>query len=379
MKQGKYVWLFEQGDAAMGKELGPKGLNLAEISQLPVSVPPGLTIGSTACLEYIKLGGQMPDHLMDSVRGGLACVGHKLGRSYGDSGNPLLVSIRWNSNSSTIGAPCGALNVGMTDDVASSLIALTGSPRFVIDCYRRLARDLAALVLQASGDLNFDFRRSSFLSVPWPPTGNDHGDYREEYLKIKNWFFIQTGIEFPATAMEQISLSISSIYKAWARPRGFSYRIKEGAVTIPPTAITIQSMVFGNIGDYCGSGVISGDDGYFVLGAQGKEIGDGLRKMMSIPELEVYDPNLCRQIAKVREVLSGWRDGECSFDFTVERGKLYVLRARRLIAKEALPKFRSSDEIIPEFDDERESGDSYFCQSRIRRLEKVGEASSQAA
>lgn len=342
MSNTKRTWLFREGNASMRDELGGKGANLAEMNNIGLPVPAGFTITTMTCNEYVA-EGKMPDGLMDEVKTALADVEKTMGKKLGDPINPLLVSVRSGAKFSMPGMMDTVLNLGMNDQVAESLIEKTGNPRFVYDSYRRFLMMLSDVAFSdgvnklAKHDFeNIFYELKSKLGVK-----NDM-DVDAEGLKTlvglyKDHIKTQLGRDFPQDVFEQLQTAIEAVFKSWNNERAVIYRRKEKISDSLGTAVTVQSMVFGNMGDDCGTGVAftrnpsNGEKmvfGEYLMNAQGEDVVAGVRTPMPIIELATQNPAIFKEFTDVCDKLEGHYKDMQDIEFTIEHDKLYILQCR---------------------------------------------------
>ena len=342
MSNTKRTWLFREGNASMRDELGGKGANLAEMNNIGLPVPAGFTITTMTCNEYVA-EGKMPDGLMDEVKTALADVEKTMGKKLGDPTNPLLVSVRSGAKFSMPGMMDTVLNLGMNDQVAESLIEKTGNPRFVYDSYRRFLMMLSDVAFSdgvnklAKHDFeNIFYELKSKLGVK-----NDM-DVDAEGLKTlvglyKDHVKTQLGRDFPQDVFEQLQTAIEAVFKSWNNERAVIYRRKEKISDSLGTAVTVQSMVFGNMGDDCGTGVAftrnpsNGEKtvfGEYLMNAQGEDVVAGVRTPMPIIELATQNPAIFKEFTDVCNKLEGHYKDMQDIEFTIEHNKLYILQCR---------------------------------------------------
>lgn len=334
----KRVWLFREGDASMKNLLGGKGANLAEMTNLGLPVPPGLTITTETCMEYIASGNKMPAGVMDDVRKALAEVEYQSEKKFGDSSNPLLVSVRSGARLSMPGMMDTILNLGLNDETIKGMINLTQNERFAYDSYRRF--------LTMFGSVAWDIEREKFEHVLEQVKEKEgvklDTEVSVEGLKslipaykeiIKN----ETGKEFPQDPYVQLEAAIEAVFRSWNVPRAVAYRNHYKIDHSYGTAVNVQTMVFGNMGDDCATGVSftrnpsTGENkfyGEYLTNAQGEDVVAGIRTPKQIAELETEMPDLYKQYVDIAKKLElGYKDVQ-DMEFTIEKGKLYILQTR---------------------------------------------------
>ena len=338
MTTQKRVWLFREGNADMRNLLGGKGANLAEMTNAGLPVPPGLTITTETCMEYINSGNKMPDGVMDEVKAALADVEKQTGKKFGDSENPLLVSVRSGARLSMPGMMETILNLGMNDKTVEGMIKLTNNPRFCYDSYRRF--------LTMFGSVAWDIERVKFEEYI-DKIKEQKGVKQDTELSADDWKSLiepykelikkETGKEFPQDPMVQLQEAIEAVFRSWNIPRAVAYRNHYKIDHNYGTAVNVQTMVFGNMGDDCATGVSftrnpsTGENkfyGEYLTNAQGEDVVAGIRTPKPICELEHEMPELYRQYVDIAKNLEKHYKDVQDMEFTIERGKLYVLQTR---------------------------------------------------
>ncbi len=335
----KRVWLFREGDASMRNLLGGKGANLAEMTNLGLPVPPGLTITTETCMAYINNGNKMPEGLMDEVRAALKEVEAQKGQKFGDPVNPLLVSVRSGARVSMPGMMETILNLGLNDQTVEAMIKLTNNPRFCYDSYRRF--------LTMFGSVAWEMDRQKYFESELEKVKEREGvkqdtEISAEGLKslipvYKNLIKEVTGKEFPQDPYVQLQEAIEAVFRSWNIPRAVAYRNMNKIDHNFGTAVNVQSMVFGSMGDDCATGVsftrnpATGENkfyGEYLTNAQGEDVVAGIRTPKPIAELETEMPDLYRQYVDIAKKLElGYKDVQ-DMEFTIEKGKLYILQTR---------------------------------------------------
>ena len=335
----KRVWLFREGNADMRNLLGGKGANLAEMTNLGLPVPPGLTITTETCMAYINNGNKMPEGLMDEVKTALKEVEAQKGQKFGDAENPLLVSVRSGARVSMPGMMETILNLGLNDQTVEAMIKLTNNPRFCYDSYRRF--------LTMFGSVAWEMDRQKYFESELEKVKEREGvkqdtEISAEGLKslipvYKNLIKEVTGKEFPQDPYVQLQEAIEAVFRSWNIPRAVAYRNMNKIDHNFGTAVNVQSMVFGNMGDDCATGVsftrnpATGENkfyGEYLTNAQGEDVVAGIRTPKPIAELETEMPDLYKQYVDIAKKLElGYKDVQ-DMEFTIERGKLYILQTR---------------------------------------------------
>jgi len=343
MSDTKRVWLFEEGNATMRDELGGKGANLCEMSNIGLPVPPGFTITTDTCNEYTKNGGHFPDGLMDEIKAALAAVESKTGKKLGDAANPLLVSVRSGAKFSMPGMMDTVLNLGLNDATVEGLIAQTGNERFVYDSYRRFLMMLSDVAYSdgtnhlAKHDFEHIFyamKKDLGVTDDLQVNGAQLKQLCETYkAHIKE----NAGHEFPQDPIQQLQDSVAAVWKSWNNDRAILYRQREKISDDLGTAVNIQSMVFGNQGEDCGTGVAftrNASDGTkevfgeYLMNAQGEDVVAGVRTPMPISQLKVQNPEMYRQFDEICSRLELHYKDMQDIEFTIEHNKLFILQCR---------------------------------------------------
>jgi pyruvate,orthophosphate dikinase len=334
----KRVYDFEEGNKDMRDLLGGKGANLAEMTNLGLRVPPGFIITTKTCQDFFEAGGEFPEGLWEEVLEHVRGLEKRTGKNFGDPENPLLVSVRSGAPVSMPGMMDTVLNLGLNDEVAASLVKLTGEEWFVYDAYRRL--------ITMFGDVVMDAEREKFDEVHREEKNREGAkvdtEISVEGLKRtvegqKRVYEKEVGDPFPTDAYEQLKLSIAAVFNSWNIPRAVTYRRAEGIPDDMGTACNIQTMVFGNMGWDSGSGVLFTRDpangekslfGELLFNAQGEDVVAGIRTPIKIAELRREQPDLYEQLEEIAEsVEAHYRDMQ-DMEFTIENGVLYILQTR---------------------------------------------------
>ncbi len=327
-----------EGDASQKSLLGGKGANLAEMSSFGLPVPPGFTITTEVCAAYDEAGGTIPAGLMDAVRESVAAVESEIGKAFGSSTNPLLLSVRSGAAVSMPGMMDTVLNLGLTDDACAGLAEVTGSPRFAWDAYRRLINMFGDVVMgidhehfEAAFDrIKKDYRTKADTDVP----AEGMKKLCEAYLAV---YRKHVGCDFPQNPYEQLQHSIEAVFKSWNTPRAVRYREINEITGLRGTAVNVQTMVFGNLGDDSGTGVAFTRDpstgqntfyGEFLVNAQGEDVVAGIRTPKPVKEMRKWNQAVFDRLIKIKDLLERhYRDMQ-DIEFTIERGQLYMLQTR---------------------------------------------------
>ncbi|MCA0360610.1 MAG: pyruvate, phosphate dikinase [Armatimonadetes bacterium] len=335
----KRVYLFREGNATMRDLLGGKGANLCEMTNIGLPVPPGFTITTEVCTEYYEQGKKLPEGLMDEIKVAVADVEKDMNRTLGGSSRPLLVSVRSGSKFSMPGMMDTVLNLGLNDVTIKAMIDETGNERFVYDSYRRLIMMLSDV---AFGISKHHFDNEIFAEYKKQVGAKNDLDLTAEDLKKVCDLFLdyvkkEAGREFPQDPWEQLALSIDAVFKSWNNDRAIVYRRTEKIPDEIGTAVNIQSMVYGNAGDDCGTGVAftrdpsNGDRhlfGEYLMNAQGEDVVAGVRTPVPISELEKQNPEVYKEfVAHCDKLEHHYKDMQ-DLEFTIEHGRLFMLQCR---------------------------------------------------
>ncbi len=335
----KRVWLFKEGNAHMRAELGGKGANLAEMTNLGLPVPPGLTITTATCMDYINNGNKMPEGLMDEVKYYLKEVENQAGKKFGDKTNPLLVSVRSGARISMPGMMETILNLGLNDETVEAMVKLTNNPRFCYDSYRRF--------LTMFGSVAWDMDRQKYFESEVEKLKEKEGVKEDTEISAEGWKSLipvykktikeVTGKEFPQDPYVQLEEAIEAVFRSWNIPRAVAYRNMNKIDHNYGTAVNVQTMVFGNMGNDCATGVsftrnpATGENkfyGEYLVNAQGEDVVAGIRTPKPIAELETDMPDIYKQYVEIAKQLErGYHDVQ-DMEFTVEKGKLWILQTR---------------------------------------------------
>ncbi|MBS1714707.1 MAG: pyruvate, phosphate dikinase [Armatimonadetes bacterium] len=335
----KRVYLFREGHAGMRDLLGGKGANLCEMTNIGLPVPPGFTITTEVCGEYYAEGGRLPGGLEAEMRAAVADVEQQMGRTFGGSERPLLVSVRSGAKFSMPGMMDTVLNLGLNPVTIEALIRETGNPRFVWDSYRRFIMMFSDV---AFGLSKHGFDEKIFAQYKAKVGAKSDLDLTAEHLEDVSGLFLahvhdNAGRDFPTDPWEQLDLSVEAVFKSWHNDRAVFYRKTEKIPDEIGTAVNVQSMVYGNAGDDCGTGVAFSRDpsngekavfGEYLMNAQGEDVVAGVRTPVPISELEKQDPTVYKQFIETMDRLeSHYRDMQ-DIEFTIEHGKLFMLQCR---------------------------------------------------
>ena len=337
MANERFVYEFSEGSEDMKDLLGGKGAGLAAMSNLDLPVPPGFTITTEACRHYMK-NGELSEEISEQVEENLVKLEGSIGKGLGDAEDPLLVSVRSGAAVSMPGMMDTVLNLGINDDAVEAFAHSTGDERFAYDSYRRF--------IQMFGDVVLDVEHGKFEEAleslkeergaedDTDLTADDFKELIESYKKIVQ---DQIGQSFPQDPREQLKLAIEAVFDSWDNPRAKRYRKEYGLPDDLGTAVTVQAMVFGNMGDTSSTGVVftrdpsSGEQGLFgefLMNAQGEDVVAGIRTPKPIAEMEEFLPNAFEELLETMQRLENEYREMQDIEFTVERDKLYMLQTR---------------------------------------------------
>src|SRR5688572_8604057 len=334
----KYVYAFEEGSKEQKFLLGGKGANLAEMTNLGLSVPPGFTVSTDACKAYMAGGDTLPDGLMDEVAAALTQLEEKMGKRLGDDADPLLVSVRSGAPFSMPGMMDTVLNLGLNDNSVKGLAKQTDNERFALDSYRRFVQMFGKIVLDIDGEIFeealTELREQRGVATD-PELDADALTGLVETFKgiVKK----EAGVDFPQEPHEQLRYAIEAVFKSWNGKRAKDYRKLEGIADDLGTAVNVQTMVFGNKGDDSGTGVAFTRDpatgenrgyGDFLRNAQGEDVVAGIRVTEPLDAMSSAFPEPHRQLLEVMDTLEKHYRDMCDIEFTIEQGRLFILQTR---------------------------------------------------
>ena len=334
----KYVYLFTEGNANMRELLGGKGANLAEMTNIGLPVPQGFTITTEACTQYYEDGRQINAEIQAQINEYIGKMEEITGKKFGDKENPLLVSVRSGARASMPGMMDTILNLGLNEEVVETIAAQSGNPRWAYDCYRRFIQMYSDVVMEVGKkyfeELIDEMKADRGVKQDVELTADDLKELAE---KFKAEYKEKIGEDFPSDPKEQLMGAIKAVFRSWDNPRANVYRRDNDIPYSWGTAVNVQSMAFGNMGDDCGTGVAftrdpaTGDKGLFgefLTNAQGEDVVAGVRTPMHISEMEQKFPEAFAQFNEVCKILENhYRDMQ-DMEFTVEHGKLYMLQTR---------------------------------------------------
>ena len=334
----KYCYLFTEGNAKMRELLGGKGANLAEMTNIGLPVPQGFTITTEACTQYYEDGRQINAEIMAEIMEYIEKMEKITGKKFGDHENPLLVSIRSGARASMPGMMDTILNLGLNEDVVDVIAKKSNNPRWAWDCYRRFIQMYSDVVMEV-GKKYFE-QLIDAMKAKKGVTQDvelDAADLKELAMQFKAEYKAKIGEEFPTDPKEQLVGAIKAVFRSWDNPRANVYRRDNDIPYSWGTAVNVQSMAFGNMGDDCGTGVAFTRDpatgekklmGEFLTNAQGEDVVAGVRTPMPIAEMAQKFPEAYDEFVKVCNILEDhYRDMQ-DMEFTVEHGKLYMLQCR---------------------------------------------------
>ena len=334
----KYVYLFTEGNGKMRELLGGKGANLAEMTNIGLPVPQGFTISTEACTKYYEDGRQINPEIQAEIMEYVDKLEKITGKKFGDKENPLLVSVRSGARASMPGMMDTILNLGLNEDVVNVLATKSGNPRWAWDCYRRFIQMYSDVVMEV-GKKYFEalidqMKEAKGVKLDVELTADDlkelAGQFKAEY-KAK------LGTDFPSDPVEQLMGAVKAVFRSWDNPRANVYRRENDIPYSWGTAVNVQSMAFGNMGDDCGTGVAftrnpaTGEKklfGEFLTNAQGEDVVAGVRTPMPISEMADKFPEAFAQFTNVCQILENHYHDMQDMEFTVENGKLYMLQTR---------------------------------------------------
>ena len=334
----KYCYLFTEGNANMRELLGGKGANLAEMTNLGLPVPQGFTITTEACTQYYEDGQKINDEIMAQIMEYIEKMEQITGKKFGDHENPLLVSVRSGARASMPGMMDTILNLGLNEEVVEVMARKSGNPRWAYDCYRRFIQMYSDVVMEV-GKKYFEQLIDKMKEEKGVKLDIELGadDLRTLAGQFKAEYKAKIGSDFPTDPKEQLMGAIKAVFRSWDNPRANVYRRDNDIPYSWGTAVNVQMMAFGNMGDDCGTGVAFTRDpatgknglfGEFLTNAQGEDVVAGVRTPMHISEMETKFPEAFAQFKEVCKTLENhYRDMQ-DMEFTVEHGKLYMLQTR---------------------------------------------------
>ena len=334
----KYVYLFSEGNASMRNLLGGKGANLAEMTNIGLPVPQGFTITTEACCKYYEDGKEINEEIKSQIDEYITKLEEITGKKFGDKENPLLVSVRSGARASMPGMMDTILNLGLNEDVVNALIEKSNNPRWAWDCYRRFIQMYSDVVMEVGKkyfeELIDKMKENKHVKLD---VELDAEDLKELARQFKEEYKTKIGSSFPDDPKEQLLGAIKAVFRSWDNPRANVYRRDNDIPYSWGTAVNVQSMAFGNMGEDCGTGVAFTRDpatgekglfGEFLTNAQGEDVVAGVRTPMHITEMEQKFPEAFKQFKEVCKILEDHYKDMQDMEFTVEHGKLYMLQTR---------------------------------------------------
>jgi len=342
-KSVKRVYFFGNGKAEGGAHLkdllGGKGANLADMTVVPLPVPPGFTITTDTCGDYNDLGQKLPKGLMDEVKANIIKCEKATGKKFGDAKNPLLLACRSGAKVSMPGMMDTVLNIGLNDEVVAGMAKLTGNERFAYDSYRRLINMFGDTVMGVDHE-HFEHELSAVKSEKGVEldTDLDAEGLKEVVRRYKDVYKKHVGKDFPSNGLEQLEAAIEAVFKSWMGDRAIRYRELNDIRGLRGTAVNVQAMVFGNMGDDCATGVAFTRDpstganefyGEFLVNAQGEDVVAGIRTPLECKsEMGKWSKKSWNELLAVKKTLEKRYKDVQDFEFTIEKGKLYMLQTR---------------------------------------------------
>ncbi|MBE6861113.1 MAG: pyruvate, phosphate dikinase, partial [Ruminococcus sp.] len=334
----QYCYLFSEGNADMREILGGKGANLAEMTNMGLPVPQGFTISTEACTAYYDDGRKINDEIMAQINEYIVKMEEVTGKKFGDKTNPLLVSVRSGARASMPGMMDTILNLGLNEDVVNYMAEASNNPRWAWDCYRRFIQMYSDVVMEVGKkyfeELIDEMKEKKGVTQDVDLTADD---LKELAAQFKAEYKSKIGSDFPTDPKEQLMGAVQAVFRSWDNPRANVYRRDNDIPYSWGTAVNVQMMAFGNMGDDCGTGVAFTRDpatgekklmGEFLTNAQGEDVVAGVRTPMPIAQMEEKFPEAFKQFTEVCQTLENhYRDMQ-DMEFTVEHGKLYMLQTR---------------------------------------------------
>ncbi len=334
----KYVYLFKEGNASMRNLLGGKGANLAEMTGLGLPVPRGFTVTTDACIRYYKDGKMITGEIEDQIYSALAATEQTVGKKFGDPENPFLVSVRSGARASMPGMMDTILNLGLNDQVVEGLARLTDNERFAYDSYRRFIQMFSDVVMEVEKP-KFEAILDAVKEEKGAKIDTDltADDLKEVVNRYKELYKKEKGAEFPQDPKTQLMEAVKAVFRSWDNPRAIVYRRLNDIPGDWGTAVNVQEMVYGNMGNDSGTGVAftrnpsTGEKklyGEFLMNAQGEDVVAGIRTPQTIDTMKEVNPEAYNQFIKIAEVLENHYKDMQDMEFTIEKGKLFMLQTR---------------------------------------------------
>ena len=334
----KYVYLFSEGNAKMREILGGKGANLAEMTKIGLPVPQGFTISTEACTKYYEDGKQINKSIEAEIMENIVKMEEITGKKFGDKENPLLVSVRSGARASMPGMMDTILNLGLNEEVVNTIAEKSGNPRWAWDCYRRFIQMYSDVVMEVGKkyfeELIDKMKEAKGVSSDIDLTAED---LKELANQFKAEYKAKLGTDFPSDPKEQLFGAIKAVFRSWDNPRANIYRMDHDIPYSWGTAVNVQMMAFGNMGNDCGTGVAftrnpatgeKGLMGEFLMNAQGEDVVAGVRTPMPISKMQEVLPEVYNQFIEICNILENHYKDMQDMEFTIEKGKLYMLQTR---------------------------------------------------
>ena len=334
----KYCYLFSEGNANMREILGGKGANLAEMTNIGLPVPQGFTISTEACTQYYEDGRQINEEIMAEIMEYIVKMEGVTGKKFGDLENPLLVSVRSGARASMPGMMDTILNLGLNEQVVEVMAKKSGNARWAYDCYRRFIQMYSDVVMEVGKkyfeELIDKMKEEKGVKLDVELTADD---LKELANQFKAEYKAKIGQDFPSDPKEQLIGAVKAVFRSWDNPRANVYRRDNDIPYSWGTAVNVQAMAFGNMGDNCGTGVAFTRDpatgekklmGEFLTNAQGEDVVAGVRTPMPIAEMANKFPAAFEEFKKVCEILENHYHDMQDMEFTIENEKLYMLQTR---------------------------------------------------
>ena len=334
----KYVYLFTEGNADMREILGGKGANLAEMTNLGMPVPPGFTVSTEACIQYLNEGRVINEEIQSQILEALHKTEELVGKKFGDNTNPFLVSVRSGARASMPGMMDTILNLGLNDVAVEALANLTGNARFAYDSYRRFVQMYADVVMEIEKSrfekIIDEVKEARGVKLDTELTVDD---LKELINRFKAIYKDAIGEDFPQDPMEQLMGAVKAVFRSWENPRAITYRRMNDIPADWGTAVNVQAMVFGNSGEQSGTGVAfsrnpsTGENvfyGEYLMNAQGEDVVAGVRTPFPISHLKEQFPEIYEQFVTIAKKLENHYKDMQDMEFTIENGRLYMLQTR---------------------------------------------------
>ncbi|NJE73431.1 pyruvate, phosphate dikinase, partial [Pseudoflavonifractor sp. SW1122] len=334
----KYVYLFSEGNGNMRELLGGKGANLAEMTNLGMPVPQGFTITTEACTRYYEDGQAIAPEIQEQILEYIVKMEEITGKKFGDHENPLLVSVRSGARASMPGMMDTILNLGLNEEVVQVMAEKSGNPRWAYDCYRRFIQMYSDVVMEVGKkyfeELIDEMKHARGVTQDVELTADDLKELAEQF---KAEYKEKVGADFPTDPKEQLMGAVNAVFRSWNNPRAIVYRRMNDIPSSWGTAVNVQAMVFGNMGDNCGTGVAfsrnpaTGEKkimGEFLVNAQGEDVVAGVRTPMPISQMAEKFPEAYIRFEAAAKALEDHYHDMQDMEFTVENGKLYMLQTR---------------------------------------------------